>query len=244
MHDDELMTIGRFARLSQVSVHTLRHYDEIGLLAPAEIDPASGYRRYRRAQIRVARLIQVLRGLDLPIEEVRPMLSAGTDEVRAVPARHRQRLDRQRRQLAERIDWVDRFLQEGITVPTVQTGCRPVQTVIPVADRDAAVAFYREAFRFPYDVIRRTKHRDHLGFTFGTYGQDDFFLLHARGPERSDRPAGPAVFGLLVDDLDAHHARALSAGASEAVAPRDAEGMPRGSAVRDPSGNTIGLAQG
>jgi len=45
---DELMTIGRFARLTGLPIGTLRHYGEVGLLLPARIDPASGYRRYRR----------------------------------------------------------------------------------------------------------------------------------------------------------------------------------------------------
>lgn len=48
MEDDEAMTIGRFARLTGLSIGTLRHYDEVGLLLPASVDPVSGYRRYRR----------------------------------------------------------------------------------------------------------------------------------------------------------------------------------------------------
>jgi DNA-binding transcriptional MerR regulator len=49
--NSELMTIGRFARISGLSVHALRHYDEVGILTPAEVDADSGYRRYRRAQV-------------------------------------------------------------------------------------------------------------------------------------------------------------------------------------------------
>lgn len=40
------MTIGRFAHLSGLTVHALRHYDDVGLLTPDVVDPASGYRRY------------------------------------------------------------------------------------------------------------------------------------------------------------------------------------------------------
>jgi len=36
------MTIGRFARLTGLSAGTLRHYDQVGLLAPASVDPVSG----------------------------------------------------------------------------------------------------------------------------------------------------------------------------------------------------------
>jgi len=64
--DGQLMSIGRFARVSGLSIHALRHYDDVGLLTPAEVDAASGYRRYRSSQIRSARLIQSLRWIDLP----------------------------------------------------------------------------------------------------------------------------------------------------------------------------------
>jgi DNA-binding transcriptional MerR regulator len=42
-----LMSIGRFAALTGLPITTLRHYDEIGLLRPAEVDHDPGYRRYR-----------------------------------------------------------------------------------------------------------------------------------------------------------------------------------------------------
>jgi predicted enzyme related to lactoylglutathione lyase len=58
----------------------------------------------------------------------------------------------------------------------------------------------------------------------------------------ADRP-GPSTFGLLVEDLNKSHARALAAGATEMTPPHDAQGMPRCSAVRDPSGNWIWLYQ-
>ena len=47
-----MFSIGEFARLGTVSVRTLRHYDEIGLLPPAKVDPDTGYRGYSAAQLR------------------------------------------------------------------------------------------------------------------------------------------------------------------------------------------------
>jgi len=64
----------------------------------------------------------------------------------------------------------------------------------------------------------------------------DFFLIHLLDETAIDRP-GPTTFGLLVDDLDAVHSKALTAGATEVVKPQEAQGMPRNSAVKDPSGN-------
>ena len=49
---------------------------------------------------------------------------------------------------------------------------------------------------------------------------------------------------MLVDDLDASHATALAAGAIEVIKPQDSQGMPRNSAVKDPSGNWIWIYQG
>jgi DNA-binding transcriptional MerR regulator len=244
VNDDELMTIGRFARLTGLSVGTLRHYDEVGLLPPAWVDPASGYRRYRRDQGERAGQIRMLRRAGLPIEEIRQVIDdpAGT-VAGGVLTSHRHRLERQKDLLTAQIRDVGRFLEEGITMPAPQAGCRPVQIKIAVDDIDAAVAFYVEAFGFRYDVARRTGPADYSAFIFGSYGQDGFFLLHLiAGQDRMDLP-GRSTFGLLADDLDACHARATAAGATEVVAPHDPEGMPRCSAVRDPSGNWIWLYQ-
>lgn len=241
--DDELMTIGRFARISGLSIHTLRHYDDVGLLAPAQVDEATGYRRYRRGQVQSARVIQALRWIDLPVEDVRRLLSDPTgEEARGILGRHRARLNRQAGHVAARIADTERYIEEGISMPAV-TGCRPVQIKIAVDDTDEAIGFYREAFGFRYDVTRRTQDADYSSFVFGAYSQSDFFLLHLKSDRtEADRP-GPSTFGLSVEDLDEFHARALAAGGTEVRAPAQPEGMPRCSAVKDPSGNWIWLYQ-
>ena len=121
---------------------------------------------------------------------------------------------------------------------------RPVQIKIAVGDRESSVAFYENAFGLNFKVARRTDHHESSAFVFGDYGADTFFLLWLLDdPARFDRP-GPSNFSLLVDDVDRMHASALAAGATEVIAPHDAQGMPRSSGVKDPSGNWIGLAQG
>lgn len=244
MDAEELLTIGRFAHICGLSVHTLRHYDDIGLLVPAEVDASTGYRRYRRDQVRDARLIQALRWIDLPIEELRAVLvDPGGQTAHQVLLNHRQRLQRQQSRLAARIQDVDHYLEKGITMSPI-TGSRPVQLKIPVDDTDAAIAFYQQAFGFHYEVTRRTEDEEYSSFLFGKYGESDFFLLHLLAdPTQADR-LGPTTFGLLVEDLTETHARALAAGATEIAPPHDTEGMPRCSAVKDPSGNWIWLYQG
>lgn len=125
----------------------------------------------------------------------------------------------------------------------VQTGCRPVQIKIAVDDLASSIAFYQKAFGLDYEVARRTRHHESRAFVFGEYGHDSFFLLWLlEDPDRRDLP-GPSNFSLLVNGVDEVHARALAAGATEVVAPHDADGMPRSSGVKDPSGNWVGLAQ-
>ncbi|WP_032917763.1 MerR family transcriptional regulator [Streptomyces rimosus] len=67
----ELLSIGAFARASRLSPKALRLYDELGLLPPAQVDPANGYRRYRLAQLEQARLVAWLRQLGMPLARIR-----------------------------------------------------------------------------------------------------------------------------------------------------------------------------
>jgi DNA-binding transcriptional MerR regulator len=70
------MTIGDFSRATRLSARTLRFYHQVGLLAPARVDPANGYRLYDAGQIADAQVIRHFRALDMPIEEIREVLSA------------------------------------------------------------------------------------------------------------------------------------------------------------------------
>jgi DNA-binding transcriptional MerR regulator len=70
--------IGAFARVAQVSVRTLHHYDDIGLLPPARVDPQTGYRWYSADQLHRLNRILALRDLGLPLPEVRKVVD---DEV-------------------------------------------------------------------------------------------------------------------------------------------------------------------
>jgi DNA-binding transcriptional MerR regulator len=71
-----LLGIGVFARRSRLSMKALRLYDRLGLLPPADVDPRSGYRRYRESQVETARLIALLRRLDMPLAQVAEVIAA------------------------------------------------------------------------------------------------------------------------------------------------------------------------
>ena len=88
------LTIGDFARATHLSVKTLRHYHQLGLLVPAEIDPGSGYRRYGTEQIPTAQVIRRFRGLDMPLEQIGAVLQAPDVDARnELIAEHLARLE-------------------------------------------------------------------------------------------------------------------------------------------------------
>jgi DNA-binding transcriptional MerR regulator len=76
------VTIGDFSRATHLSVKTLRHYHDVGLLDPSEIDPATGYRYYSEQQIPTAQVIRRLRGLQMPVAEVKAVLAARDSDAR------------------------------------------------------------------------------------------------------------------------------------------------------------------
>jgi DNA-binding transcriptional MerR regulator/effector-binding domain-containing protein len=73
-----VFSIGEFARLGGVSIRTLRHYDDIGLLRPATVDPDTGYRGYSAAQLGQINRIMALKELGLSLTQVRLMLDGVT----------------------------------------------------------------------------------------------------------------------------------------------------------------------
>ncbi|SRR5712691_680463 len=74
------MTTGEFSRRSQLSVKALRLYDRLGLLRPAVVDGRNGYRGYDESQLFTARLIVLLRSLDMPLDEVAGVVTADGPE--------------------------------------------------------------------------------------------------------------------------------------------------------------------
>lgn len=88
------LAIGDFSRATHLTVKTLRHYHETGLLEPADVDPHTGYRRYTTEQIPTAQIIKRFRDLDMPLEEIHAVLSAPDVQARnELIAAHLKRLE-------------------------------------------------------------------------------------------------------------------------------------------------------
>ena len=136
--DDDLLSIGRFARLAGLSVGALRHYDELDLLRPADIDRFTGYRRYRRDQLETARIIARLRDLELPLDEIRDVLAMDD------PAAQRRRLATHRARIEARTNRLTRLLH---VVGRMTDGKDPIMTNATTDPRATTVELDRATQR-------------------------------------------------------------------------------------------------
>jgi DNA-binding transcriptional MerR regulator/effector-binding domain-containing protein len=117
-----MLRIGEFARRGRVSVKALRHYEAIGLLRPAHVDAATGYRSYAADQLDDLHRLMVLRALGLSLERIRQVLQDHPS-----PERMRRLLDERRAAVARRID------AEQAQLAAIEARIRHLE-----GDRDAA----------------------------------------------------------------------------------------------------------
>jgi DNA-binding transcriptional MerR regulator len=87
------MSIGDFSRATRLSAKALRYYHRVGLLAPHEVDPVTGYRFYDVEQLAEAQLIRHFRSLDMPVDLVVRVLAVGERERDGLIAEHLQEME-------------------------------------------------------------------------------------------------------------------------------------------------------
>lgn len=110
----DLLTIGQFSRMCWLSIKALRLYDESGLLHPAYVDPTTNYRYYRSDQAPVARAIAILRTLDMPLTEIRELVTeSDADKVRVRLDAHRAFLEEHVRRDEQKLRRVENFIKKG-----------------------------------------------------------------------------------------------------------------------------------
>lgn len=81
-----MFRIGEFSRLGSVTIDTLRHYDALGLLKPAKVDPFTGYRYYTAKQLKPLNQIRALKEVGFSLEEIARVLrdTLTADELRGM----------------------------------------------------------------------------------------------------------------------------------------------------------------
>ena len=129
-----MFSIGDFARLGRVSVRMLRHYDAIGLLRPAAVDPASGYRYYQADQLRRLNRVVALKDLGFTLEQVRAILDdqVNADQLRGMLRLRRAQLEAQLAADAGRLAGVEARLKMIETEGQMSTEDVVVREVAPV----------------------------------------------------------------------------------------------------------------
>jgi DNA-binding transcriptional MerR regulator len=128
--DEDLVSIGRFARLCRLTVKRLRHYDEQGLLRPAHVDAATGYRYYRRDQAGEALTIGLLRALDVPLPVITEVLSRDPEAVDRALRGQRDRLAAEIRHRERLLATVQRLIADGVPGAEVTLADEPARQVL------------------------------------------------------------------------------------------------------------------
>jgi DNA-binding transcriptional MerR regulator len=166
-----------------MTVKTLRHYHQIGLLEPADVDPDTGYRRYSTGQIPAAQVISRLRALDMPLTEIQGVLSA--PDVRDRSQRIAAHLNRLEEQLG-RTQSAVASLRDMLTAP--QPGDVPAR--IELRSMPAVVAAA---------ITEVVGAEDSPVWLQGALGE-----LHATLTAQNVRASGSAG-GVFADEVFTHH---------------------------------------
>ncbi|SMC35412.1 MerR family transcriptional regulator [Janibacter indicus] len=142
----DLMSIGEFSSRSRLSVRMLRHYGEHGILVPADVVAASGYRRYAPEQLADAAHVRRLRDVGFTVSAISVLLAAhGTESYRQALALQRESLGDELRAAKERLAVIDQLLdQEGTAMSTITVTRTTVPARTVVALRGTVPAYDQE----------------------------------------------------------------------------------------------------
>src|SRR5258706_11067715 len=189
MKERTILKIGEFARVGQVSIATLRHYDQCGLLKPNALDPDTGYRYYSLDQLARLHRILALKELDFPLEQIARLLEEdiSLEQLRGMftlkQAQTQQLIDTEQARLTRIAARLRQIEQEG-KMPAYEVLLKQVDTLLVASCREIV----------PLD--------GGLGQSYGKIaayleqqgvqpGSPALFLLHSRSEQRDD--------GLFID---------------------------------------------
>jgi DNA-binding transcriptional MerR regulator len=208
---DVLLNIGDFSKMTYLSVKALRHYHDVGLLEPADVDPATGYRRYALDQVATAQAIRRFRDLDMPIDDVRTVLHAPDEATRnrAILA-HLERMQAQLDQTQQAVASLQSLLSGRQPTAAVEIRRIPAVTALAVrrtVDFADDVEWLYEAYGWLHTVSARhgltetgvdsAIYPDEL-FETGTGPVTVYVPVSAAPPVADEQPPrGDASFGVI-----------------------------------------------
>jgi len=144
------MTIGEFAARTRLSARALRLYDQLGLVVPARVDAGSAYRLYSDEQVERARLVGLLRRLDMPLAVISSVLDADPADAARILAGYWDQVEAvtaERRALVGYLQ--ERLLGKDTTVYSVATRHVQDRTLLALSRHvtlDGTDAFFADAF--------------------------------------------------------------------------------------------------
>jgi DNA-binding transcriptional MerR regulator len=181
MRENNMLKIGEFARIGQVSIVTLRHYDQCGLLKPSALDPNTGYRYYSLDQLSRLHRIVALKDLGFPLEQIAQLLEddLSLEQLKGMfklkQAQIQQSIDLEQARLRHIAARLRQIEQEG-TMSVYDVRLKQVEPLL--------VATVRKLFspeddlRQPYETI--SAYLDQQGIEHAQYPQSDMQLWHSR----------------------------------------------------------------
>lgn len=128
-----LVPIGRFSKMTRLSIKALRLYDEQRLMTPTWVDPNSGYRYYDVGQANRAEVIRILRAVDMPLDEIRVVLTADDDSlIHKQLVAHRERLAGRLADQERMLAFLEHLIERegGIMPYTVEVREEPAMEVV------------------------------------------------------------------------------------------------------------------
>jgi DNA-binding transcriptional MerR regulator/effector-binding domain-containing protein len=143
------LTVGDFSRVTHLSIKTLRHYHQVGLLEPTAVNPDTGYRYYSAVQIPTAQVIRRLRDLEMPVADVKAVLAAPDAPARnALIAAHLGRLEAELAQTRAAVESLRNLLQPPDGATAIEHRSVPATAaaaIEAVVDRADALAWWQGA---------------------------------------------------------------------------------------------------
>jgi DNA-binding transcriptional MerR regulator len=131
-----MLSIGGFANAAQLSIKALRLYDQLGILKPSYVDRESGYRYYHADQLRTARLIRMMRQMDMPLATIRQALAA-------TPAQAETLVQDYWRMRERRMEEAGRLLHDLIATLRQETISMALEVSVRTADPQPIISITR-----------------------------------------------------------------------------------------------------
>lgn len=153
------LSIGDFSRMTHLSIKALRHYHDVGLLPPAEIDAQSGYRYYAADQVARAQVIRRFRDLDMPVDEIKAVLIAPDPSSRnEVIVNHLERMQAQLKETETTVTSLRSLLDPGSLALSIEYRSVPDTPALAVAERvnaEEAIEWWAASLDDIYETASR-----------------------------------------------------------------------------------------